>query len=357
MKILKSLFVAGSILLASANMAATKDYSFVTWNVENWGTSDPARNATQLRDHFDNVDIFGLVEINRDADFALYADYVARDESGKYFVIPGTTGNNIRLGIFFREDKFEVIDSFELVDLQFGNGGRAPLAGHMRDKATAQEFLFVVNHFHRGNEKKRLSQAIGLREWAKTQTLPVVAVGDFNFDFDVDISVGNVAYDAFIDGDTFKWLKPAEIVATNWSDTRPQDGKNDYNSVLDFIFVAGNGVKGSSTILVRNNDFPDDDYTSDHRPIVSLVTFDGSNVSGSLDDLTPKRQTDRSRELAVFSVQPRAAQSGITNLPFNRKIEFDQSRVIETMTPNQMNAIQLQLNTLRNQIRELQRSQ
>nr|WP_319514373.1 endonuclease/exonuclease/phosphatase family protein [uncultured Cohaesibacter sp.] len=343
--------------MATTIAAQSKDYSVVSWNVENWGSSDPAQIAVQLRDHFDQIDIFGLSEVNRDSDFALYADYASRDEDGTYHVIAGTTGNNIKLGIIFKENKFELLDTFELTDLQFGSGGRAPLVANFRDKENDQQFLFVVNHLHRGNEKKRLSQAIGLREWARMQSLPIIAVGDYNFDYDVDLNVGNVAFDAFVDQGIFEWLMPETLVATNWSDTKPADGQNDYNSVLDFIFVSGADIDGVSTIFVRDNDFPDDEYTSDHRPVVALLTVDGSEVLGDLDNFTPLRPADRSRELAVFSMQPRTVQSGVKNLPFDQKLEFDNSRIVETFSTDQMQTIQSQLNDLKNQIQNLQNAQ
>lgn len=348
-------FLVFSLFFADLSVKA-KEYSVVTWNVENWGASDSSRIAVQLRDHFDGVDIFGLVEVNQDSDFALYADYASRDEIGNYLVIPGTTGRQIKLGIFFKEDKLEVVDAFELTDLQFGSGGRAPLVAQFKDKNDGYQFLFVVNHFHRGNEKKRLSQAIGLREWARLQSMPIIAVGDYNFDYDVDFHVGNVAYDAFLEGEIFEWLMPEKLVSTNWADKKPTDGINDYNSVLDFIFVSGVEIEGISKILVRDGDFPDDDYTSDHRPIVAIVSLGGEGTQRELDDLTPVRQTNRSRELAVFATQPRKVISGVENLPFDQKIKIDKSRIVETFNTEQMQLLQSQLNDLKEKIQELQES-
>ena len=44
----------------------------------------------------------------------------------------------------------------------------------------------------------RCSQAEGLREWARTQTLPIIAVGDYNFDYDFRTGTGNEAFAAFL---------------------------------------------------------------------------------------------------------------------------------------------------------------
>lgn len=43
------------------------------------------------------------------------------------------------------------------------------------------EFLFMVNHLTRGNQDIRRKQAEGLREWARLQTVPVIAAGDYSF--------------------------------------------------------------------------------------------------------------------------------------------------------------------------------
>lgn len=41
----------------------------------------------------------------------------------------------------------------------------------------------MVNHLYRSNNERRHAQAQGLNEWARSQTLPVIATGDYNFDW------------------------------------------------------------------------------------------------------------------------------------------------------------------------------
>ena len=70
------------------------------------------------------------------------------------------------------------------------------------------------------------------------------------------------------------WVEPEKLVDTNWSD-RDDDEVDDYpHSCLDFTFVAGKAKlwHSRSRVIVRDGDFPDDDKTSDHRP-VELVTL------------------------------------------------------------------------------------
>jgi hypothetical protein len=41
-----------------------------------------------------------------------------------------------------------------------------------------------------------------------------------------------------------------------------------FNTVVDFVFVSGDAQtwNGTSRIVVRDGDLPDDDFSSDHRP-------------------------------------------------------------------------------------------
>jgi hypothetical protein len=64
---------------------------------------------------------------------------------------------------------------------------------------------------------------------------------------------------------------PDLLVDTQWSD---RDGEDAYlDSCPDFTFVAGAAMQWNcqSRVVVREGDFPDDEATSDHRPVVLVV--------------------------------------------------------------------------------------
>ena len=65
------------------------------------------------------------------------------------------------------------------------------------------------------------------------------------------------------------WIRPEPLVDTNWSDVDGDGVDNHIDSLLDFSFVAGEAKtwRASSRVIVRENDFPDNDKTSDHRPV------------------------------------------------------------------------------------------
>jgi hypothetical protein len=73
----------------------------------------------------------------------------------------------------------------------------------------------------------------------------------------------------------WEWIKPATLVTTQCSGDPCA-----FNSVLDFIFAAGpaRDWQATSEIIVRTDDFPDDETTSDHRPVKAIfaATVDSS---------------------------------------------------------------------------------
>ncbi len=154
----------------------------------------------------------------------------------------------------------------------------APLIVQLRHRQSQQEFLVVMSHLARGSAELRMRQATALVQWAKQQKLPVIAIGGYNFDFDFRTQAGNDSFKAFLADGTWKWIQPKQWVDTNWAD-RNRDGKDDYpDSMLDFVFTSGPAKEWdvSCEVVVRPNDFPDTDKTSDQRPIRTVVKLAGS---------------------------------------------------------------------------------
>ena len=257
-------------------LAPAQELRVLAWNTEGNGSS-PAKIAEQLQ-QFRDYDILGLTEVERD-NFDRYTRAVTAEGGPRRRYIGGLTGRNARLLIIYDSERLTLRSYSELFshgDFRFTDDGwqnRAPLVCHFLDTATKTEFLFVVNHFARGAVAMRRSQAEGLREWARTQTLPIIAVGDYNFDFDFRTGTGNEAFSAFLQGGVWKWVRPQQLIDTNWAD-RDGDGRDDFpDSMLDFVFVA-NGArqwKADVRAVVRDGDFPDDQTTSDHRPVEAVL--------------------------------------------------------------------------------------
>jgi hypothetical protein len=279
---------------------ANEQITVISWNVESGG-ADPGVVASQIGD-MNGVDIWGLCEVN--ASWAQGFEQAAEgDEPGDFNSVLGTTGNTDRLLILYDNQQFT-----ELERLEIGWQSRpwytpnmrprSALVVKLRHNATSQEFFFMVNHLYRGSgvDPRRLDQAKFLREWAIQQTLPVIAVGDYNFDWDLDPGDCDDNYNKGLGAMTacgFDWLKPALLVKTHDSY---------YNSVLDFIFLANYAdvISGKSEIVVRANDFPDDNTTPDHRPVKAVLTIGPSTDQLLLKGQILQRITQLEQELAAL---------------------------------------------------------
>ena len=269
------------ILLLCSTSAFTEDLRVITWNIESGG-NDPAVIAKQLG-QLEKYDIVGLTEVHP-ANSRRYKEAMnaAHGKSGNSFQSTlSSTGNDDRLMLLYDSSSLSLIETYELVahdgnrmntvDFRY----RSPLVGRLRHNATATEFLVVLVHLARGKEEVRQMQAEGMRTWAAAQTVPVIGIGDFNFDFVFATEKGNKGFELFLAGDTWKWVRPEKLVDTNWYDPEP-DGKDNYpGSCLDFTFTAGPAKKwaAQSRVIERTGDFPDDDTTSDHRPVELLINF------------------------------------------------------------------------------------
>ncbi len=263
--------------LSPATIAASKlALSILAWNIESGGADNQVILA-QMKE-------LAAKQFNGKLDLIALSETPPNTEELWQSVLPGgvavmgTTGDSDRLCFVYNGERFEQVRVIELTKfdkftLNPGNQ-RSPLILHLKDKATGYEFLVLNNHLARGNADRRKEQALGLSAWAREQNLPMIAVGDYNFDFDFATKSGNEAFRAFLNDGIWKWNEPSELIDSNWADP-DKDGKDNYpDSLLDMVFTAGPAKEWTVTaeIIVRDGDFPDDERTSDHRPSRVLVT-------------------------------------------------------------------------------------
>ncbi len=243
----------------------------IAWNIESGG-AEIETIGNQMKAMRD-IDIWGLSEVPGPQAIAPLKRAATDAGLETFEGLLGNTGGGDRLMIIYNAERFVLEGDFELEDINIANSGRAPLVVKLKDRQTETSFYFMVNHFFRGNRSKRHQQSRLLNQWAEEQTIPVIAVGDYNFDWNVNNGDTNrgLGYDLLTAGEIFEWVRPEILVRTQCSNT--SDGGCRYNSVLDFVFVANQPSKWSSSsqIIQTPNDFPDNDQTSDHRPV--LGTF------------------------------------------------------------------------------------
>ncbi|MDB4766356.1 hypothetical protein OAG71_01575 [bacterium] len=236
---------------------------FLCWNLESEG-SDPNVIAQQIKE-LGPYDIYAFTEFLPSAE-ELFAGTLGED----YKLIMSKSGYRDRLAIAFDVRKFDLVKFYEIKEINFQNRYRSPLVLQLKDKKSGIEFYVMNNHLARGKEKVRETQADQLVEWGRKQLLPVIALGDYNLDYVFATDKGNTAFPKMMKDNVWKWIKPVELIDTNWYDNPQEpDGEDDYpGSLLDFAFVLGPAKEwnASCKVIVRPGDFPDNETTSDHRP-------------------------------------------------------------------------------------------
>lgn len=246
-------------------VAPAVPFDVIGFNVESGG-SDPAIVADETVALIEGEELWGFAEIEDDVAAGLVvaaANDPGTDQDFQYVL--GTTGWEDRLVLAWDDTRFELLSSYELLDIEL-DSYRAPLVGEMRERSSGAEFLFVVNHLARGEEDIRHEQAELLHDWGATHSGPVVMVGDYNFDWDVTTGEHDQGYDSLTAGGVFVWLRPEALIKTQCSPF--------YDSVLDFVFVGGEARDWSATTEILR---PGDEYCaqrnietfSDHRPILA----------------------------------------------------------------------------------------
>ncbi len=254
------------ISLGITGCQSDSQLTVIGFNVES-GDADPNFIAQNQIKPLRTAEIWGFSEVQNISWLQTFEAVMETDNSIDFKSILGTTGNADKLAIIYDSNELEKIDQFELGSINLGGNVRAPLVAQFKLKSNGKEFLFMVNHLYRSRNDLRHEQARLLNRWAQKQTLPIIAVGDYNFDWDVKKGEEkhDQGYDLMTENQVFTWVRPELILATHCSQR--------YNSVLDFVFVAGTAQtwKATSKILYPENSYcPDDAEKSDHRPVLSV---------------------------------------------------------------------------------------
>ncbi len=255
------------VLLFSSLLFPQKRILVLGWNVES-GDNNPSTIGRQLQ-LLEGYDLAGLTEVE-EMNAELYASAFAYGEGAygedrTFDYALGATGRSDRMMLLWDSARFEQVGAAIEIDSLNEGYHRAPLYIQLKLKGTDIGFLFMVNHLARANADLRQRQAQGLAAWSKKQTLPIIAVGDYNFDYNIDDGVGNKAFDIFLHDNALSWIRPQKLVKTS---LHPR-----YNGILDFFFLAHKpeNWRVSSTILFDDKTMPDNYESSDHRPVEGLI--------------------------------------------------------------------------------------
>ncbi|MEB3212178.1 MAG: hypothetical protein VKL39_12525, partial [Leptolyngbyaceae bacterium] len=245
------------------------ELTVVGYNVESGG-ANPVVLAEQYIGPLDGVDLWGFSEVQNAEWLRLLEQGAELGENTDFRSILGASGGGDRLAVVYDSSLLRAISHEELDALSFGGRVRAALITRFQIRDNGQEFLFVVNHLYRSKDELRHEQAQMLNAWAQNQSLPIIAVGDYNFDFDVTEGDGGKrdrGFDLLTANNVFQWVRPEVLVESYCSDR--------YDSILDFTFVGNQATTWTvkdSIILFASPDStycPDDALKSDHRPVAA----------------------------------------------------------------------------------------
>lgn len=246
------------------SVAAPAALSVVTFNVEGGDASlSPVSSVVGAAGP---IDLWAFQEVP-DATWAAGLAAAGGDLSHQL----GTTGREMRLVLAWNPDRVVVRGSYELEAINVGGSVRAPLVAEVEIVENGVRALVVVNHLWRSDTNRRHTQARLLNQWAADQVLPVIMVGDHNFDWrvqggDTDHDAG---YDLLTAEGALEWVRPDPLIRTQCSG---------FDSVLDFVFVGGEAKDwgGTSEILQPQGSYcPDSPYGSDHRPVKAVFGVPG----------------------------------------------------------------------------------
>lgn len=260
----RQLLLAIAVFVFKIGAAGAGTLAVVGFNVDSDDASDDFI-AAQLAKSV-GVDIWGLTEVWDKRDWPKTLKLGAETGAdAAYGSILGTTGGNERSMILFRIDRLELLAQEEVTEAQASDREAAPLVARLR-LIDGPEFLFMVVKLSEQDSRRR-KQIEGLAAWANRQTLPVVAIGSFYFELDVDNPV---------DPDLNTLL-----ATTGWAWVRPESGIGtwcgDRGRITDNVLVGGGATVWEGTAAVmypQSNYCPDSVRSSDHRPLLARFAFD-----------------------------------------------------------------------------------
>lgn len=226
---------------AAADPTATAPFRMLVWNVNSGVTPEPQAELEVIVEGIESqpgAAIYALSEVHPGWVRALTA---AADQAGAstYDATLSETGRQQRLLLLVDTERFRPLEINELHRINADGRGRSPIGALLEDRETGEELFVVVVHLRRGNASARQQEAAALREFVGRLDVPTLLLGDFNMDCDADVEevAGcNDAYEALTSGGAVVWRPHQSREATHCSRGR-------YNSVLDYVFVAGEATR------------------------------------------------------------------------------------------------------------------
>ena len=271
--------VTAAIALSAACMVGTTanadDLRIVAWNVAA-AADDPGTIAAQIAD-VPGVGIWALSGVWSRNWAETFVEAAREAEGANYELFLSMTSGADRHALIWDTDRFVMSNGFELGNPVFDRS-RAPMIGQFRTIEDEQRFFVIVADLAGTDDDLRHRQAAYIHEWVAQDTWlaeqggPVIAIGSFNFGWNLDGGEDDLGFENLTADGLFQWLRPDPLIPT-------QCGQD---SVQDFVFVSGDTPdwQASPEILFADPAFCEADSTtaasetaeSPRRPV--SVTFD-----------------------------------------------------------------------------------
>lgn len=247
----------------------SNQFTVESWNVESL-SHDPHMPALYIAETH-GVDLWGLCGVRHEWWAGLFRDAATENrQRGMTAILSPTRGTDRQL-ILYDPNRFELIRTSEV-----GWSGapwyrpgmclRPALVAQFRHIPTGLEFLFMVNCL---DPRYAALQADKIARWARGQTLPIIAVGTYYFQYNLGSQPlrcdGQAGLSILQASGALHWVRPEDLVKT--FDSR-------LDTIEDFVFLgnAAGRLTARSRIVVGLSDFSNRQPTGAHRPIRTTFT-------------------------------------------------------------------------------------
>lgn len=206
------------------------------------------------------IDLWGFVDVHPSWEKNLKQVFPVE----KFEWVVGSSGQNQRLMLAIRKEKFTLVRQFELHQVNPEGKGRSPLVAEIKSVSSGLFFYLMVNHLQASDQIARIQEAKAINVWASEQPMPVVAIGNYHFNWSLLGGARDAGFNEMGKRDVFDWVIPKKLIPTHCD-------ANAY--ILDFIWVSGGAQKwhAEADILFPQPAYcPDARLKSDHRPIKAV---------------------------------------------------------------------------------------
>ena len=139
--IYRVLWFLACTFLVTSSLLTQQSIQIISWNLES-GDSNIDSFGLAISG-LQGVDIWGLSEVEDANALSSFKQYAAIGEDANYEGILGSTGGSDRLAVVYNADRFDMLSTEELHNINIGGDVRSPLLVLFQEKSSGFEFFFI----------------------------------------------------------------------------------------------------------------------------------------------------------------------------------------------------------------------